>query len=160
MYLKKFCCSERADGFSLVETMIAVFILTAGLLSAAQIITMTIRLDALARSKSAAAMAAENELERLAALYRRNPASDELTIGIHQADELSEIRNPLTQNVLNRYKITWLVNGIPDSRPGIDPPGRIISVRAIPMLTENVENTNPFQRKVAILNAVITADPQ
>ena len=159
MCLKKSVCLEHDDGFSLVEMMIAIFILTIGLLSVAQLLTMTIGLDALARSKSAAALAAQNEFERLSDLYRRNPAAEELTIGTHQADELTEIRNPLTQNVLNRYKITWQVSGLPDPRPEIDPPGRIISVRATPMLTESMENTRPFQRKIVTINAVIAAEP-
>ena len=151
-----FACHTR--GFSLVELMIAVFILTFGLLSAAQLLIMTMGLDALARSKSTATLAAQNELERLTDLYLRNPASGELTIGAHQAAELTEIRNPLTRNVLSRYKITWLVGNIPDPRPGIDLPGRTISVRAVPMLTESVENT--LRSKVITLNAVITAETQ
>ena len=143
----------------MLELLTAVFILTFGLLAAAQLLIMTMRLDALARSKSTAALAAQNELERLADLHRRNPSAEELTIGSHQAKELAEIRNPLTQNALNRYKITWLVGGIPDPRPGMNPPGRIISVRATPMLTEDVENTQPFQNKKITFNAVIAAEP-
>ena len=146
-------------GFSLVEMMVALFILTIGLLSAAPLLTMTIGLEAQARSKNAAALAAQNELERLADLYRRNPASEELTIGTHQALELIEIRNPLTQNVLNRYKITWGVGELPDPRPGIDSPGRIISVSATPIPAEDVENTRPFRRKTVTINAVITTEP-
>ena len=151
--------SVQADGFSLVEVMIAVFILTVGLLSAAQLLAMAAGLDAQARSKSTAALAAQNELERLADLYRRNPAADELTIGTHQAEELTEIRNPATQNVLSRYKITWLVEGIPDPRPGLEPQGRVISVRATPMLTESVESPRSFKNKEITLNAVIAAEP-
>ena len=150
---------KNADGFSLVELMVAIFILTVGLLAAAQLLTMTMGLDMLARSKNAAALAAQNELEHLADIYRRNPAAGELIIGSHQAEELTEIRNPLTQKVLNRYKITWSVSGIPDPRPGVDLPGRIITVHAVPMLSENLENTYPFQRKAATLNAVFAAEP-
>ena len=150
---------KKADGFSLVELLVAVFILTIGLMSAAQFLVMTAGLDMLARSKSAAALAAQNELERLADLYRRNPAAEELTIGTHQAQELTEIRNPATQNVLSRYKITWLVGGIPDPRPGMEPQGRVISVRATPMTTESVESPRSFKNKEITLNAVIAAEP-
>ena len=150
---------KSADGFSLVELMVAIFILTVGLLAAAQLLTMTVGLDTLARSKSAAALAAQNELERLTDIYRRNPAAGALTIGSHQAEELTEIRNPLTQKVLNRYKITWSVSSIPDPRPGVDLPGRIVTVNAVPMLSESVENTYPFQRKAATFNAVFAAEP-
>ena len=160
MFKKKSVCLQQVDGFSLVELMVAVLILTVGLLAAAQLLTMTMGLDALARSKSTAALAAQNELERLTDLYRRNPAAGELTIGAHQADELIEIRNPLSQNVLNRYKITWVVGDIPDPRPGIDLPGRIISVRATPMLTETVENIRSFQNKKITFSAVVAAEPQ
>ena len=158
--LMKSVCSKQADGFTLVELMIAVLILTVGLLAAAQILTITIGLDSLARSKSTAALAAQNELERLADLYRRNPAAGELKIGAHQAEELIEIRNPLTQNVLNRYKITWFVSNITDPRPGIDISGRIISVRATPMSAKNVESTHSSQNKATTLSAVIVAEPE
>ena len=151
---------ETDKGFSLIEVLVAVFILTLGLLSAAQLLTMALGLDALARSKNTAMLAAQNELERLADLYRRNPAAEELTIGTHQAEELTEIRNPLNQTVLNRYKITWLVSGIPDPRQGVDPQGRIISIRATPMLTESMENTGSLKNKTITLNAVIAAEPQ
>lgn len=155
------CPPLRSDkGFSLVEVMIAVFILTFGLLAAAQLLTMSMELYALARSKNTAVLAAQNELERLADLYRRNPAAMELSIGTHQAEELTEIRNPITQNVLNSYKITWLVGSIPDPRPGMDPLGRTISVRATPMLAETVENPHSFKNKIVTLNAVITTEPQ
>ena len=150
---------EAALGFSLIEVLVAVFILTLGLLLAAQLLTMALGLDALARSKTSATLAAQNELERLADLYRRNPTAEELTIGSHQAEELTEIRNPINQNVLNRYKITWLVSGITDPRPGMEPQGRIISVRATPMLTESGENTGSLKNKTITLNAVIAAEP-
>ena len=150
---------KSSFGFSLVEVMIAVLILTIGLLSAAQLFTMALKLDVLARSKSTATLAAQNELERLADLYQRNPAAEELTIGTHQAEELTEIRNPITQKVLNRYKITWQVGEIHDPRPEMDPRGRIISVRATPMLTENAENADFSTNKVINLNAVITVEP-
>jgi len=153
--LDKAVSPAQADGFSLVELMTAVFILTVGLLAAAQLLTITMKLDALARSKSTATLAAQNELDRLTDLFRRNPMAEELDIGTHQAAELTVIRNPLTQNLQNRYKITWIVDGIPDPRMEIELPGRIVSVRATPMLTESVENTNPFLNKAVTLNAVI-----
>jgi len=151
--------SVPADGFSLVEVMVAVFILSFGLLAAAQVLTMALVLEAQARSKSAATLSAQNKLERLSDLYRRNPEEEELTIGTHQAEELTEIRNPLTQSVLNRYKITWLVSGLADPRPGMDIKGRVISVRATPMLTESAESPHSFINKAITLNAVIVAEP-
>jgi len=151
--------NEQADGFSLAELIVALFILAVGLLSVAQLLTMTIGLDALSRSKSTAALAAQNELERLTDLYRRNPAAEELTIGTHQAEKLVEMRDPSNQNVRNRYKVTWSVNSIPDPRHGVDLPGRVISIRAVPMLTENMENISAFQNKAITLNAVIAAEP-
>ena len=157
---EKLFYSENTDGVTLVELLIAVFILSFGLLAAAQLLAMTLRLDALSRLKSTSVPAAQNEIERLADLYRRNPASEELTVGTHHAKELIEIRNPATQNVLNRYKITWTVGGIPDPRPGVDLPCRTISVRAIPMLTEREENPNLFHNKATTLNAVIAGAPQ
>ena len=150
---------HATNGFSLVELLIAVFILAFGLLAAAQVLTMALGLDVLARSKSTTALAAKNELERLADLYRRNPGSEELTIGTHQAEELTEIRNPVTQNVLYRYKITWFVSAIPDPRPEIDPNGRIISVRAAPMPAESEEIPVSYKNKAITLNAVIAEEP-
>ena len=158
-HTKPYEISGPADGFSLVEVMIAVFILAFGLLAAAQVLAMAMVLEAQARSKSTATLAAQNELERLTDLYRRNPEAKELTIGAHQAEELTEIRNPITQNVLNRYKITWFVSGIPDPRPGIDLKGSVISVQATPMRTESEESPGHFKKKAITLNAVIVAEP-
>ena len=152
--------SGQPDGFSLVELLVAVFILTVGLLSGAQLLIMVMELDALARSKTTAMLVAQNELERLADLYRRNPAAKELTIGAHQLEELIEVQNPLTQKVLNRYKITWFVDIIPDPRPEVNIAGRIISVRATPMLAESLQDARPFRNKAITLNTVIVAEQQ
>ena len=152
--------SENAAGFSLVELMIAVFILAFGLLATAQLLTVTMKLDAMSRLKSASAMAAQSKLDNLIDLYRRNPAAEELTVGAHQADGLMEILNPVTQKALNRYKITWVVDNIPDPRSGVDLPGRVISVRATPMLSESEENTHHFHNKAVSFNAVVSGAPQ
>jgi len=151
--------SGPADGFSLIEVMVAVFILAFGLLAAAQLLTMAMMLEAQSRSKSTAALAAQNEIERLADLYRRNPAAEELAIGAHQSEELTEIRNPITQNVLNMYKITWHVSGIPDPRTGMEMDGRVISVQAAPMLAEREDSPHYLKNKAITLNAVIAAEP-
>ena len=148
-----------SDGFSLVELMVAVLIFAIGFLAAAQLFTMTIGLDMLMRSKNTAALAAQNELERLADLYRRNSGAAELAIGAHQAEKLVEILNPLTQNVLNRYKITWLVSEIPDPRPGTHPTGRVISVRATPISAGNANYSEIYGKQMMIFNAVIVAEP-
>ena len=79
---------ERASvgkdpGFTLIEMMIALLILSIGLLATGQLIFAALSSSSLARSKGNAALAAHYKLEFLGDLCRRNPDAFELSPGNH-----------------------------------------------------------------------------
>ena len=150
---------KQARGFSLIEMMIALLILTLGLLAAGPMLSTTVQLTTLARSKSTAALTAQSALEHLADLYRRNPSAAEFTPGNHQETSLREVRNPLNMSVLNRYKVTWFVDNIPDPRAGMISPGRMVSVRVTPMRSESEADIGSVQNKVLTVTAVFGMEP-
>jgi len=147
---------ETAGGFGLIELLLAQLILAIGLLAAVPVLSLGARLTAQARSQSTAALAAQGELERLADLFRRNPAAAELAPGEHQAESPREFQNPLDGNVLDRYRMSWSVGDVPDPRPGIVLPGRAVSVRATPLLPDG----EPAHDKALAVHAVLGAVPE
>src|SRR5512139_1532289 len=72
-----------AAGFTLIEMLIALVILTFGLLSAGQLMYVAMGSASLARSKGTAATVASDRLEFLADVYRRNRLDASLADGNH-----------------------------------------------------------------------------
>jgi prepilin-type N-terminal cleavage/methylation domain-containing protein len=124
-------CLNKTHGFSLIEMMIALLLLTLGLLAAGQLIYSTVSTGSLARSKMTAAIAAQDEIERLSALYARNPLANDLTIGDH-GPLRSDFSNPLEGTALNRYSILWNISEVPDPRPGKTINAKIARITIIP----------------------------
>jgi prepilin-type N-terminal cleavage/methylation domain-containing protein len=60
--------TSRADGFSLVETLVAVAILASGLTALAQLVTIAVGNNARSRSTSVASMLAADKIEQFRAL--------------------------------------------------------------------------------------------
>ena len=150
---------KHAKGFSLIEMIIALLILTLGLLAAGPMLSTTAHLTTLARSKNTAALTAQSALEHLADLYRRNPSAVELTPGNHQEASLREVINPLNMSVLNRYKVTWFVDDIPDPRAGMILPGRMVSVRVTPLRSESEADIDSIRNKVLSVTAIFGMEP-
>jgi prepilin-type N-terminal cleavage/methylation domain-containing protein len=146
-----------SQGFSLIESMIALFILTFGLLATGQILFTAAGLGQLARSKNTAGIAAQSTLEFLSDLYQRNPAAEELAPGSHGPIQ-TEVMNPVNDRVLNRYSISWRSELIPDSNPIRSPQGRIISVRATPILSAENEIASSIWSKTLTVSALISPD--
>jgi prepilin-type N-terminal cleavage/methylation domain-containing protein len=124
-------CSNKMNGFTLIEMMIALLLLTAGLLAAGQLIYSTISASSLARSKITAATAVQDKIERLSALYAQNPWETDLLPGDHGPEQV-EFFNPFDQTILNRYNIFWKISEAPDPRPGKTISARIARIIIIP----------------------------
>ncbi len=122
---------NKTQGFSLIETLIALLLLTTGLLAAGQLIYSTFGSSSLARSKMTAAIAAQDAIEQLSALYARNPLADDFASGDHGPRQ-AEFPNPLDETVLNRYSVVWNIREIPDPRPGKKLNARIARITIIP----------------------------
>lgn len=106
-----------SEGFSLVESLMAMLILALGLMFVGPMIFSSIQSTTLARSKDTAGFAANNQLETLARLYKENAGDANLTVGDHGPIQV-EIVNPNDENSLNRYSVAWTVAAVPDARVG------------------------------------------
>ena len=142
-------------GFSLVELMIATFILTLGLLEAAQMIYVAMCSASLARSKGAVAVVANDKLEFLADLYSGNRGAPELTLGGHGPD-LVAIVNPANGTILNRFQVTWQVSAVADPRPGKNLAARQVTVTVGPIDAANKPNYKAYLNKSAIVAGIFS----
>jgi Tfp pilus assembly protein PilV len=142
-------------GFSLVEVLIALLIMTCGLLAVGQLIYTTAASGSLARSKDTASLAAQNKFEYLSDLYNRDPGAAELAEGAHGPEE-AESLNPVTGAPLNRFSITWNVQNVPDPRPGKILKARQVSITVTPVRSGDVANVKPWLNKVLTVNSVLS----
>jgi prepilin-type N-terminal cleavage/methylation domain-containing protein len=151
--MRKTVCSDKVQGFSLIEMMCALVILTFGLLSVGQILYVSAGSGSLARSKSTAAIAAQNKLESLADLYARNPFAEELTLGDHGPQQ-TQVVNPVDGTILNRYEVDWTVNIVPDPRPGKVPDARLVRVAITPIRSEGTGNGRAVFNKILSITTI------
>jgi prepilin-type N-terminal cleavage/methylation domain-containing protein len=147
---------NSSKGFSLLEMMIALAILTFGLLAAAPLLYTAATSNSLARSKTTAAIAAQNKLECLSELYQRDPSAAELAPG-SRGSEQTEIVNPIDADVLNRYNLEWTVSPVPDPRPGKIVDARLVRVKVIPIDSRGMENSRPPLNKILDISAICSS---
>jgi prepilin-type N-terminal cleavage/methylation domain-containing protein len=148
--------SNKKEGFSLIEMMIALVILTFGLLAVGPLLYTAWSADSLSRSKGTAAIAAQNKLESLADLYHQNPLADELMLGSHGPEQI-QIVNPVDGTVLNRYSVDWIVSHVPDPRPGKMVEARLVSVRITPIDSQGEENSRPALNKILNVSTIFSS---
>jgi prepilin-type N-terminal cleavage/methylation domain-containing protein len=105
-----------SEGFSLVESLIAILIFALGFMFVAPLIYTSMQSTTLSRSKDTAALAATSQLEALALKYKANASDTDLTPGIHGPVQI-DINNPNdTSGILNRFNVNWTVGSVPDAR--------------------------------------------
>jgi len=143
-------------GFTLIEMMLALVVLTFGLLIAGQMLFVSASSGSLARSKGTAAIIAQHKLESLASLYQQDPSTADLAFGDH-GPEQTEIKNPANGTTLNRNNISWSVSAVPDPR-GILPDSSLVTVTVTPALSGGGENSKPGLNK--ILNVTTIFSPR
>lgn len=121
--------ARRADGFTLIETVIAMVVLLIGLVGVADLLAVAIRANAFSFNSGAATIAAQNKIEEFRRLSFDDP---QLQISPASPD-------PLTNNVTN-YNDTaggfvrrWTVAA------GPTPDTRLVTLRVVP--------TNPDPRR-------------
>jgi len=108
---KIFQSIRHETGFTLIEVMITMIIMTFGLLACGQMVAGAIKSATLARTKGNAAIVAQNQLERLADLYRRDRHDPSISIGT-QGPVWVEIANPIHHRVLHRFRVEWIVTPV------------------------------------------------
>jgi Tfp pilus assembly protein PilV len=150
---------EKEQGYSLVEALISLFIMSFGLLAVAQMMLVALGGPTLARSKSSATAAAEDRLEFLAEAYRQNPDGADLTLGAHGPD-IVEIRNPNNQSLLNRFRINWSVSQVPDPRAGKVLHAKIVTVIVTPVRADGGRNDRMQLNKVVNMSTTFSARPE
>ncbi len=143
-------------GFTLIEMMIALVVLTFGLLTAGQMLFIAASSGSLARSKGTAAIIAQHKLESLAGLYQQDPLTADLTLGDH-GPEQTQIINPSNGTILNRNNIQWNVSSVFGPR-GVLPDSRQVTVTVTPALLGGVENSKAGLNK--ILNVTTIFSPR
>jgi len=142
-------------GFTIIEALMALSILAFGLLAAGQLIFVAMSSASLARSKESAALVAQNQIEMLADLYRRDPEAPELTGGSHVGDQVQVMGRG---SVLNRYGISWQVDSVPDPRGGALPHARLIRVTVTPIGADGSSNTRASLNKIVNVSAVFFSE--
>ncbi len=144
-----------SEGFTLVEMLIAIVILTFGLLAAGQLLAVAMGSASLARSKGSAATAAQNQLEFLADLYRQNPAAGDLSVGSHGPVQI-QVLNPANSRVLNRFNVSWVVATVPDPRAGRTLNAREVTVTVTPINGAGAVNNKAGLNKVVNVSTIFS----
>jgi prepilin-type N-terminal cleavage/methylation domain-containing protein len=152
----KACMVPGSAGFTLVEMLVATVILAFGLLAAGQLTCLALNSASLARTKTCAAILAQNKLEQLSERFRNHPESPEVQNGPH-GPQWEEIVNPTAGSVLNRFAISWDISELPDVRPEAHPKAKRVVVTAIPILQTGQANLKAWQTTVMSLATVLSA---
>lgn len=150
--------SAAVPGFSLIETMLALLVLAFGLLTVGQLLHATAASGSLSRSKGTAAVAAQDMLESLAALYARDPAATELAPGNHGPRRTQTV-HPVDGTVLNRYDLTWEVAAVADPRPGKILKASLVRVTVAPVLDGGLPNNHPGMNKILSVTTILSPEP-
>lgn len=148
---------DRAvQGFTLVETMVAAFVLSFGLMVAGELIALAARASSLARAKGNAAILAESKLVHLEDLYRRDPNAPELSPGDH-GPEYVQVWNRAAGRILDRYAVSWKIVRVSDPRPGRQSNSWQISIMVLPVDRTGVHHLVNSMNKPVIISAVLSS---
>lgn len=154
---RKLCGSPPGKGnergFTLIEMMIALLIMTFGLLAAGQLMYLAMSSASLARSKGTAAVAAQSKLQFLADQFRQNPTGfADGTFG----PEIIQVQNPANRVVLNSFRITWNVVTVPDPRPSKIIHAKRVTVTVTPVDADSNDNLKAGLNKVVSVTSIFS----
>ena len=133
----------------------ALLMMTFGLLAVGELIYLSAGSGSLARSKETAVITAQDKLEYLSDLYRRDPDSAELSDGPH-GPEQTESLNPVTGAALNRFEVAWNISNVPDPRTGKSIPAKLVSITVTPVGSAGAVNTNRYLNKALNISYVLS----
>ena len=160
---KLFCClrivaAGQPQGFGLIEALMAILIMTFGLLSVGQLMFTALSGPLLARSKGSAALVAHDRLESLAEVFRQDSEAPDLTLGTHGPQQVS-IPNPADGTVMNRFQVTWVVANVPDPRPGKILKAKRVTVTVVPINNAGAANLKSSMNKVVAMTSIFSYRP-
>jgi Tfp pilus assembly protein PilV len=145
----------HSEGFSLVEALMSILILSVGFMLVGQILVSSVGSTTLARSKGTAGLAATNKLEALALKYRANPGDADFTAGNHGPEQV-EIVNPNDNSKVNRYNVGWTVNSVSDPRSGVTLKAVQVTVTVTPIGDGTTANNQVRQNKVINVTTIFS----
>jgi Tfp pilus assembly protein PilV len=146
----------RSGGFSLVESLMAILVLSLGFMFVGQMIVSSVGSSTLARSKGTAGVAATNKLEALALKYRASDSDADLTLGNHGPEQV-EILNPQDSNKVNRYNVAWTVSSVSDPRAGKVLKAVYVTVTVTPIESSGTSTNNKIgQNKVLNVSTIFS----
>jgi type II secretory pathway pseudopilin PulG len=117
-------------GFSLLEILFALIVMSFGLLAAAGLLALAATSGSLTKSMDCAVLSAQGQLEFLEDLYQRDPDSPDLLPGDHSGNVL-EFKDAAGNQVLQKLSVSWSVS-VPDPKPGPEAGAILITVSAVP----------------------------
>lgn len=147
------CSDER--GFGLVEMLTALTVLTFGLLTVGQLLSLVQTASAGARFRTGAASAAQTQMEFLAVRRRHDPSDAQLRFGRHGPRRV-EVINPGDGSVLNRFDLSWEVSAASPPIPGIV----MVVVAVVPVLQDGTVNVRPGMNGVLKMATLLSAEPR
>jgi hypothetical protein len=116
-----------ARGFTLAETIVAMFVCVVGLIAMAQMLAVTLRMQQLGRNSTSAMRMAQDKIDELSSMsFVADPAvqcGGSLTANVANYNDV-----PVLNGQNQPYRRRWLVQAGPDA----DPQLRQLTVRIIP----------------------------
>jgi Tfp pilus assembly protein PilV len=143
------------EGFTLVETLLAMIVLTFGLLAVGQLIAASVKGTTLARSKGSASMVAQDKIDFLADAYRQNPNGTDLALGTHGPEQV-DVLNPTDGSTVNRYNVQWTVSDVADPRPGKLIKAKQVMVTVTPIGSGTTVNMQTSLNKVITITSIFS----
>jgi prepilin-type N-terminal cleavage/methylation domain-containing protein len=142
-------------GFTLIEMLVALIILSFGLLAGGQLTCLALKSRTLARSKALAAIAAQSKIEFLSDRYQADPDNPEVQNGAH-GREVVTVMDPGVNTDLNRFAISWELTYVEDPRPGKVLRARKIAVTVTPIGMGDEVNLKAWQNKAVSVTSVFS----
>jgi type IV pilus assembly protein PilV len=128
--------SNSDRGFTLVEVVVAMLVFTVGIVALAQLMAVTMRMQAHGRNQTSAVRLAQDKFDQLMSLNFDTSAEVQIT----GSDSLSaNVENYFDTDVTG-YTRRWLIEAGPDANPDL----RQITIRVIPDVQDR-RNFTPYE---------------
>lgn len=142
--------STDERGFTLVEALVAMVICMIGLVSMAELMAVTLRLQQLGRNSTAAVRLAQDKVDELMAQNFATGASIQCGGSLTDDDNANYNDQPVDfDGNPQGYRRRWVVSAGPDSDPRL----RTVTVRVIPIISDN-RIVRPFDLTTIIRGTV------
>jgi len=141
-------------GFTLVEAMVAMVICTIGLVSMAELLAVTLRLQQLGRNSTSAVRLAQDKVDELTTMnFTTNAAvacggsidADVANYNDTPMQDNGTPDDPTDDTVTKGYTRRWVVSAGPDADPNL----RMVTVRVLPDVTDR-RTASPFDLTTVI----------